>query len=131
MTNTNTKTTKREYFTALRALIADLETVGEIPAEEVVAFLDTQLAQLDAKNAKAKERAAEKKIAGDELRDAIKAVLTAKPQTVTDIIGQVDAEDLTPAKVVARLNQLVKVEEVVKEPIKIDSRRLMGYRLSK
>lgn len=126
----NTKNTKRDYFTALKNFLEEVEEVNGIPATELVDFLNSQLTQLDARNAKAKKRAAEKRVEGDELRATIKAVLTAEPKTVADIMAQVESEDLTPAKVVARLNQLVKAEEVVKEPVKVDARRLMAYRIA-
>lgn len=126
----NTKNTKRDYFTALKSFLGEAEEVNGIPATDLVEFLDSQLAQLDARNARAKAKAAEKKVEGDELRAAIKAVLTAEPQTITDIMAQVKGEDLTPAKVVARLNQLVKAEEAVKEQVRIDARRLMAYRIA-
>lgn len=126
----NTKNTKRDYFTALKNFLGEAEEVNGIPATELVEFLDGQLVQLDARNARAKAKAAEKKVEGDELRAAIKAVLTAEPQTVADIMAQVEGADLTPAKVVARLNQLVKAEEAVKEQVRIDARRLMAYRIA-
>lgn len=126
----NTKNTKRDYFTALKNFLEEVEEVNGIPATELVDFLNSQLTQLDARNAKAKKRAAEKRVEGDELRATIKAVLTTEPKTVADIMAQVESEDLTPAKVVARLNQLVKAEEVVKELVKVDARRLMAYRIA-
>ena len=71
------------------------------------------------------------KAIGDDLRNAIEAVLTSERQTadkITEIIQEQDAfEDVTKAKVVARLSQLVRAEKAIKEEVKVGSRRLMGY----
>ena len=77
---------------------------------------------------KAKERAATKKAEGDELRAVVKSVLTDEFQAIDDIVAQIAGEDVTKAKVTARLTQLVKAEEAVKEQIKVGERKVMGYK---
>ena len=91
---------------------------GKLTDAEEIAFIDTQIAALDRKAAKAKERAAAKKAEGDELRETIFNVLTEEPQTIAQIIAAVGIEDLTPAKVTSRLGQLVALEKVAKEKVK-------------
>lgn len=125
------KITKRDYFSAIRTMVEGIEMVGEIPADQVLEFIDTQVAQLDAKAAKAKANAAAKKAEGDELRAVVKAVLTDEFQTRDDIFAQIDGgEDLTVAKVGARLTQLVASGDAVKEQIKAGDRKVMGYKLA-
>ena len=104
---------------------------GKLTDAEEIAFIDTQIAALDRKAAKAKERAAERKAAGDELRETIYGVLTAEPQTIAQIIAATGVEDLTPAKVSSRLGQLVSLEKVAKEKVKLESGdERMAYRLA-
>ena len=95
--------------------------------DEVLAFIEKQVAAIDRKNAKAKERAAEKRADGDALRGAIEGLLTDAPKTVNDILDELGDDTLTPAKVVARMTQLVKAEKAAKETVKIEGRKLVGY----
>ena len=125
-----TKVTKKDYFEALKAMVDGVDTVGEYPAADVIDFIDKQIAQIENKAAKAKERAAAKRAEGDELRATIKGVLTDEFQTADDITKAIGDEDITKAKVVARLSQLVAVGEAVKEPAKVGDRKLMTYKLA-
>lgn len=109
------KTTKREMYEALINLGTNgslaYETEDgtvEVPAEALVEFATNEIALLDKKALKAKERAAEKRAKGDELTDAIRGVLTDEFQTIADIAAQVEGEDVTVAKVSYRLTQLTK-----------------------
>lgn len=125
------KLTKKDYFMALRAMVEGIEAVGDIPADEVLAFIDKSVEQLDAKAARAKEKAAEKKIEGDALRAAVQAVLTNELQTISEITAQVDVEEVTNSKVTNRLTQLVNAEIARKEQVKTaDGRKVMGYALA-
>ena len=125
------KTTKKEYYEAIRAMVETVETVGTIPADEVLAFIDKMVEQIDAKAASAKERAAKKKADGDELREIIQGILTADFQTIDSIVEQVGREDVTKNMVTARLTQLVKAEVAKKEQIKEEGtgRKVMAYAL--
>ena len=125
------KNTKKEYYEAIRAMVETVETVGTIPADEVLAFIDKMVEQLDAKAASAKERAAKKKADGDELREIIQGVLTADFQTIDSIVEQVGREDVTKNMVTARLTQLVKAEVAKKEQVKEEGtgRKVMAYAL--
>lgn len=125
------KITKKEYYEAIRTMVETVETVGDIPSAEVLDFIDKMVAQIDAKASKAKEKAAEKKADGDELREAIKSVLTADLQAIDSIVEQVGREDVTKNMVTARLTQLVKMDVARKEQIKEEgsNRKVMAYAL--
>ena len=125
-----TVVTKKQYFEALKEMVNGVDTVGEYPAADVIDFIDKQIAQIDNKAAKAKERAAAKRAEGDELRATIKSVLTDEFQTADAITEAINDEEVTKSKVVARLSQLVKVGEAVKEQNKIGERQLMTYKLA-
>ena len=131
-TMADTKITKKDFFAAIRTMVEGIEAVGDIPADKVLEFIDTQVAQIDAKAAKAKARAGEKKAEGDALRAEVAAHITTEFQTADDITALVEGfEDITKAKVVARLTQLVNAGIVVKEQIKTeDGRKVMSYKLS-
>ena len=51
------KITKKAYFEMLKDIVAATDTADK---DNLLAFIDTNIAQLDAKAAKAKEKAAEK-----------------------------------------------------------------------
>lgn len=127
----DTKITKKDFFVAIRTMVEGVKAVGDIPADKVLEFIDTQVAQIDAKAAKAKERAGEKKAEGDALRTEVAAHITTEFQTADDITALVEGfEDITKAKIVARLTQLVNNNQVEKEQIKTeDGRKVMAYRL--
>ena len=129
-TMADTKITKKDFFAAIRTMVEGVETVGDIPADKVLEFIDTHVAQIDAKAAKAKERAGEKKAEGDEISKRILEVLTDDFQTgecITQLVS--DIPEITKSKVVARLSNLVKQGKVEKEQIKTEDRRkVMAYR---
>lgn len=110
-----TKTTKREMYEALISLATNgtltyeiEDGTVEVTAEALAAFAENEIALLDKKATKAKERAAEKRAQGDELTDAVRAVLTDEFQIIADIAAQVEGEDVSAAKVSYRLTQLAK-----------------------
>ena len=113
-----------------RDIYADIITMArEAEREDIVEFCEVQIEQLERKAEKAKERKASKAAAGDALKDAIAAVLTEDLQTAADITEKVmDAGDeVTRAKVVARLTKLVKEGVAGKVQVKVDGKRIMAY----
>ena len=131
------KITKREMFEAIINGVKSGDYA--VSADEIVAFCENEIELLDKKSAKAKERAAEKKVAGDELTDAVKAVLTDDFAVIADIAAKVAetyGEDATVAKVTYRLTQLEKNGEAEKTDIKIPggdgvkARTVKGYKLA-
>lgn len=123
------KVTKKENYEMLMEIVENSNS--EMKAE-LVDFITKQIESIDAKAAKAKEKAAEKRAEGDELRAAVKAVLTEELQTAETILSQIEGEELTKAKIVARLTQLVKNGEASKEEVKTEEgKKVMAYCLSK
>ena len=137
------KITKRNMFEAL----INLATTGDlayatdegtviVTAESLITFAENEIALLDKKAVKAKERAATKKAEADELTDAVRAVLTDEFQTIAEVASQIEGEDVTVAKVQYRLGQLAKNGEAVKEQITIEGgegqkpRKAMAYALA-
>lgn len=118
--------TKREFFVFANDVFATVDTEGK---DEAIAFIEKEIAALDAKNEKAKERAAAKRAEGDAMKAAIGNVLGDEPMTVNEILEAIVGEypDITPAKVVSRVNALVKDEAAVKETVKQDGRKLVAY----
>lgn len=105
-----TKMTKKNYF---KTLVNFANTgVLTIPADELGAFAEKEIALLDKKAAKAKETAAKKKAEMDELTGLIADVLYENGgwMTIVDVTNDLVASgyDVTPAKVQYRLNTLVK-----------------------
>lgn len=122
------KVTKKEYYVMLKEVVENSNSENK---NELVEFIEKQITLLDNKAAKAKERAAEKRAEGDELRALVEATLTDEYQTIADITEQIDNEDVTKAKVTARLTQLVKDGLAVKEEAKTeDGKKVMVYRRS-
>jgi len=116
-----------------RDIYADIITMArEAKREDIVEFCEVQIEQLERKAEKAKERKASKAAAGDALKDAIAAVLTEDLQTAADITEKVmDAGDeVTRAKVVARLTKLVKEGVAGKMQVKLDKKKVMAYALA-
>ena len=111
----NKKMTKKDYFNEIKTLVE--ESTNELK-DELIYFVESQIASIDSKAEKAKERAAAKKAEGDALRESVKSVLTDEFQTADEILSQLDGEDLTVAKVRARLTQLVKLGEAEKTDVK-------------
>ena len=71
------------------------------------------------------------KVEGDELRNTVEATLTEEYQTIADIIAQIDDEEISKAKVTARLTSLVKSGIAIKEEAKTeDGKKIMVYRLN-
>ena len=134
---TEKKITKREMFEAIKAGC----TTGEwtVSDTEVAEFCENEIALLDKKAAKAKERQAEKKAAGDELTDAVRAALTDEFTVIADIatkVAETYGEDATIARVTYRLTQLVKNGEAENGDVKIaasegqKARTIKAYKLA-
>ena len=123
----NKKLTKKDYYGMLKDIVLTSDVDSK---KELEAFIDRQIEIIDNKAEKAKERAAEKKAEGDELRAAIKSVLTEDYQSADDILAQLEGEDLSKAKIIARLTQLVNNGDAEKAQAKAeDGKKFMTYRL--
>lgn len=121
------KVTKAEKLQMIKAIVEASNAEEKVMLVETI---DTILAQDANKAAKAKERAAAKKAEGDALRATVQGILTEEfqsAQAITDAIGD---EEVTKAKVIARLKQLVDSGVAVKEEQKIGDKKCMAYRLA-
>lgn len=125
------KITKREKFEMLKEIIrGDVNVEMTVEQAELVDFLDSQINAIDAKAEKAKARNAEKKANGDELRDVVQTILTDEFQTIDAIVAQVEGEEITKAKVTARLTSLVNNGIAEKADVKDEEgRKLKAYKL--
>lgn len=130
------KVTKAMVLNAIR-LVAEngaADFGDEVSTEDVIAYVDTTLEQMANKAAKAKERAAAKKVEADELRDFVATLLTEEAQTRDEIFAKIEDEsgELTVNKVGAKLTALVNAGIAAKEPVKIEGVKgsRMGYKLA-
>ena len=124
------KITKAMVLEVIGKNVENMTFDGDVTAEDVTAFVETTLAQIAAKAEKNKERAAAKRQAGDELRAQVLGFVTEEWQTRDEITANFEDEDVTPAKVGARLTQLVADGSVVKEKQKIDGQDKMVHALA-
>ena len=132
---TTVKVTKRERYESIKALIEAVGAVEGIDTDGIVAFCDKEIATLDTRAEKAKERAAEKRAEGDELQAAVLAALTDEPASRQEVTDRIEGEDVTLAKVGYRLTALVKQGLAVKEEIAVagvdgKSKMVAAYRLA-
>ena len=131
---TTDRTTKRDFY---EAIIKAMET-GETNVEpaKIVEFCENEIALLDKKADKAKERAAAKKAEVDELMEKVYAVLSDTEfmtrNAVMDALGDMP-EDVSIAKVGARLTKMVNNQTVEKSELTVANAegkksKVMGYR---
>ena len=102
-----------------------------VTAGDIVTYAGKTLDQIAAKAEKSKVYAAKKRAESDELKAEVQAVLTDELQTREDVLAALDAgEDVTVARVGARLTALVKDGIAVKEEVKTVTGKKMGYKLA-
>lgn len=128
------KITKREMYEAIKETF---ETGScKFDAATVVAFCEKEIASLDSKAAKAKERAAAKKAEADVLMDQVEDALTDEFQVIADIAATVAEAnaDATVSKVTYRLGKLVEAGKAEKTQVTIPAsegskaRKVQAYR---
>ena len=122
MANMNGKPTKAEILAVIAEAMAD--------NADVVAYCENELALLESKKIKARERQDKKRAEGDELQAAIASVLTDAPMTRDDILATFDNEsgELTVGKIQAKLNNLVKFGQASKVNVKTEDGKVkVGY----
>ena len=120
------KMTKKEMFGLLLEL---LETAEVAERDELKNFVAHEIEMIENKAEKAKTY--KRKKTADVLKEQIYTKLDALEfRTIHDIVSDFDDADITAAKVSARLTSLVKEGIAIKEEIKIENRKLMGYKLA-
>jgi hypothetical protein len=122
-----TKVTKAVIFARV------IERCGD--DEEIVACMENELALIEKKNVKAKERNAKKRAIGDELQATVLSTINADPQTRDDILPTVieisKDESLTVGKIQAKLNNLVEAGQIAKCKVKTeDGKQKTAYTLA-
>lgn len=129
--------TKREVFEAMiTGVNAGTVSVEGMEKEEVVAFFENEITNLDKRAERSRANAAKKREASDAMTETIKGVLTEEYQTIADIVEQLEGEDITASKVIYRLNTLVKANLVEKADVQVSAsenvkaRVVKGYRLT-
>lgn len=121
------KMTKKDWYVQIKEVIEGSDSEYK---DGILNFIDHEVKLLEAKAAKAAERAASKKTEGDELRNTVQSILTDELQTIDAITAQIDGGDVTKAKVTARLTQLVKAGIATKDMVKTeDGRKMTAYKL--
>ena len=135
------KITKREMFEAIKGLAESgalhMQDFNEAISDSAVAeFCENEIALLDKKAVKAKERAASKRAEGDELTAVVRQVMSTEEfEPIAEIAARIEGEDVTVAKVTYRLTQLVKNGEAEKTELTIPAtegskaRKVQGYKL--
>ena len=120
------KMTKKEMFGLLLGL---LETAEVAERDELKNFVAHEIEMIENKAEKAKTY--KRKKVADVLKEQIYTKLDVLEfRTIHDIVSDFNDADITAAKVSARLTSLVKEGLAVKEEIKIENRKLMGYKLA-
>ena len=121
------KMTKIECFEQLAGIVEASDVENK---EDILKFIQSSIETLENRKRAAQERAEKKKNEPDELADAVKAVLSEELQTADDIAAQIEGDDVTKQKVVARLTKMVNAGIVRKDSVKTDDKRkVMGYAL--
>ena len=121
------KMTKVDYFEQLAGIVEASDVDNK---EDILKFIQGSIETLENRKKAAQERAEKKKSEPDELAEAVKAVLSEELQTADDIAAQIEGEDVTKQKVVARLTKMVNAGIVRKDSVKTDDKRkVMGYAL--
>ena len=111
------KITKAQKY----AMIEDiLNTVDGDNIDMLIEFVQAEQAALANKAAKAKAKAAEKKTEIDDLGNAVLGVLNGTPKTRDEVFTLVEdfSNDVSVAKVGARLTKLVDAGLIVKSEVK-------------
>lgn len=112
--------TKREVYAAVIAGVqAGTVAVEGMETEEVVAFFENEITNLDKRAERSRATAAKKREAGDLLMEAVKGALTEDFQTIADIAAMIEGEEVTASKVTYRLNVLAKEGYAEKADVQI------------
>ena len=115
------KVTKREV----------LEKLAQVPevkdSEMFMGYIAKELENLEKRNAYRRNKAKD----ADDLTDEIKTILFAanEPMTIANIEDKCETADVTPAKITARLTQLVDAGLVERTEVKIEKRKVKGYKI--
>lgn len=132
------KITKKMKFEGMIAYFKGEET--DMTEAQFIEFCKEQIADLDKKATKAKERAAAKKAERDALYNVVASVMTDEFQTVANVFEQVaplvteDMGEVSTQKIISRISKMVEAGEVEKTQVTVEAdgkkRKCMAYRLA-
>ena len=129
------KTTKRDILTALKAMAEDgnmhiEDFLPTLTDRDVKDFCDNELELLAKKTARSREVAAKKRAEGDEITAVVRDALSTEDfEPISVIADRINDENISKAKIVARLRNLIECGEAEKqEMITDDKRKVMSYR---
>lgn len=126
MENTVKKITKMEKFTALHNILIGEDT--DMDVETLIEFCKAEMAALEAKAAKAKERADKNKASNDALKETVFSVLSDEPKTAAQIAVEIGEPDMASQKITSRLTALAKEEppraEKVTVKVEVDGKNV-------
>ena len=133
------KITKKQMFEGMVAYFRGEDT--DISDAQFAEFCEAQIAELDKKAAKAKERAAAKRAEADKLTEVVFDTLTDEFKTIAEIAEAVagvltedEAAEVSTQKITARLTKLVKAGDVEKEQVTREiegkKKKSMGYKVA-
>ena len=138
---TTKKITKKAMYATVLDILADAESRGFALPDgmdfgTLSDFVNHEIELLDKKAESAAKRAADKKVAGDALRDRIYGVLSDTDfKTTSEIVSALGDPDVSSQMVTARLTQLINLEQVEKDSVTIPasgeggkSRKVVAYR---
>lgn len=114
--------TKRAKYEAIKGYLKD---------EELIAFLDGEIAKLDARAEVGRAKRAEKSAdAGKAIAEGAKAALADAGRAITlpELVAGIEG-DYTAAKVTYYIKPLVADGTIIKEKAKVGDRKVMTYRL--
>lgn len=112
-----TKTKKYEMLSEALALIEQEGIETKLDLAMLQEFVASESQALTRKSEKAKAKAAEKKTELDELAQVVLSVLGTDPMTCDEVTNQIEGDDVTTAKVRARLSKLVTLGYAEKSEI--------------
>lgn len=117
----NKKVTKREYYNVLIDALNGTPSFNErITQEDTINFIHKEIQLLENKAEAAQKRAAQKKEAGDELRERIYEVLdTENYMNINEVVEALNDPDISMQMVSPRIAQLVSLNRVEKDSISI------------
>lgn len=131
MTSKTKAPTEREIYSA----ILD----GTIDTDVLIDFAQKKMTQIEARNERAKAKAAEKRAQNDELMDVVLDYVSDKPKTREQIFNDMSADgvaDISIGKIGYRLTALSNAGTIVKSSVTIPSeeggraRKVMAYALA-
>lgn len=130
-TETKKATPKKEMFEQIKESL-----IASNASAELVEFIDKEIESLNKKAEAAKAARAKKKATDDELTEEVFSYLNENTfTTIPQIMKNFeDKEEITQAKITARLKKLVDAERVEKDMVKVSAegekaRQLTGYRV--